>query len=169
MEKILPRLQELEPDASFSGSPPRITSTSGRVYFVKVGSPRERAQYEGERASLEAINEAADGLAPRVLSFGVLNSGSPYFISEYKDLGSLTKPAASRLAERMAIELHKKVSPNGFGFGIPTYCGVTRFQNGWFSTWHQCYASMIQDLLTQLQGKGGQSILLQKGKRIVDE
>ncbi|PPQ63780.1 hypothetical protein CVT24_004322 [Panaeolus cyanescens] len=121
MHRILPQLQKLEPGASFSGTLPRIESSSGEVYFVKVGTPREKEQYDGEKASLEAINDAAEGLAPRVLSFGLLESGAPYFISEYKDLGSLTHAGALQLAERMANELHKKVSPDGFGFGIPTY------------------------------------------------
>ncbi|KAF5312979.1 hypothetical protein D9619_002952 [Psilocybe cf. subviscida] len=156
-QQILEKLEKIEPGASFSGSPPRVTSSSGALYYVKTGSVRDAEQYAGEAESLEVTNKAAPSLAPNILDSGVDESGSPYFISEYKDIGSLSSSAADVLAKRMATELHAEENPSGkgFGFRIPTYCGVARLQNGWFERWHDCYGSLIGDLVSQLERKGG--------------
>ncbi|CAA7265934.1 unnamed protein product [Cyclocybe aegerita] len=169
-QPILSKLQELEPDASFEGNLPRARSSSGSIYFAKVGIPREEEQYAGEAESLKAIGSAAPSLAPRVFCSGVTESGTPYFISEYKDISSLTSRAASVLAKRMATELHAKSSPTGkFGFAIPTYCGVTKLSNGWFDRWDECYTSMIGDLLDQLRRKGHFEHLCRKAERVKNE
>ncbi|KAJ7597598.1 Fructosamine/Ketosamine-3-kinase [Mycena floridula] len=152
---ILERLQRLEPNTEFSGYPPKITSSSGKCYFVKVGTPAETEQYLGEMESLNAIRLAAPGLAPLELNTGVIGD-RPYMISEYKNLSRLTKASAAVLGKRVATELHGYKSLNGFGFQVPTYCGVTRLVNGWFSSWEECYASMIADLLAQLRAQGPQ-------------
>ena len=77
---VLSKLKEIDPEATFEGTLPRIQSSSGAVYFVKVGSPSEAAQYEGEAQSLQAINKAAPDIAPRVLKTGVSDTEDPYFI-----------------------------------------------------------------------------------------
>ncbi|KAF8167668.1 Fructosamine/Ketosamine-3-kinase [Crassisporium funariophilum] len=167
-QSLLQKLQEIEPDASFTGSLPRVQSSSGVLYFAKQGSVHEQAQYVGEAESLNAIEAAAPGLAPTVLSSGVLDSGLPYSISQYKTLSRLSAKAADILAKRMATELHVKSSPHGFGFRIPTYCGVTRLNNGWFQRWDQCYAAMVGDLVSQLQKKGSHQNLCKKADIIVN-
>jgi protein-ribulosamine 3-kinase len=163
-QHILEKLEQIESGASFSGAPPRVTASSGTLYYVKSGSAREAEQYAGEADSLKAINMAAPSLAPNILESGVDASGSPYFISEYNDIGSLSSSAADVLAKRMASELHAHENPSGkgFGFGIPTYCGVTRLQNGWFERWDDCYGSLIGDLVSQLERKGGYPELCKK-------
>ncbi|KAF8973661.1 Fructosamine/Ketosamine-3-kinase [Flammula alnicola] len=169
-QAILQKLRELDSNASFSGSLPRVQSSSGAIFYAKLGSPSDDVQYTGEAESLKAIAEAAPSLAPRILSFGVLDSGAPYFISEYKDIGLLSYGASDILAKRMATELHAKPSSSGlFGFSIPTYCGVTRLQNGWFRTWDECYSSMIGDLLGQLERKGRYQNMCRKGESIKSE
>lgn len=168
---VLQKLQLIDPDSTFSGSLPRIASSSGSTYYVKVGSPSEEAQFRGEAESLKAIDQAASSLAPRFLDFELLESGEPYFISEYKDIGSLSYRAADVLAKRMATEMHVKENPfgKGFGFGIPTYCGLTRLENGWFERWDECYASMIGDLLNQLGRKGNYESLCAQGQVVKSE
>ncbi|KAF9481663.1 fructosamine kinase PKL/CAK/FruK [Pholiota conissans] len=162
---LLLKLQCIEPDATFSGSLPRVQSSSGAIYYAKIGSPSDAAQFTGEAESLKAIDDAAPSLAPKVLAIGTLDSGEPYFISQYKDIGSLSYRAGDVLAKRMATEMHTKANPSGrgFGFEIPTYCGPTRLQNGWFERWDECYAGMIGDLLGQLEKKGRYQALCTKG------
>ncbi|PPQ67137.1 hypothetical protein CVT25_005738 [Psilocybe cyanescens] len=162
---VLQKLKDLDPDATFSGSLPRVYASSGATYYVKLGSSGEAAQYTGEALSLKLMNTAAPGLAPRLLSSGILENSTPYFISEYKEIGTLSYRAAEILAKRMATELHSKdhASSEGFGFSIPTYCGVTKLSNGWFSSWDECFASMIGDLLSQLESRGRYQHLCKKG------
>ncbi|KAH0591003.1 hypothetical protein H2248_001114 [Termitomyces sp. 'cryptogamus'] len=151
---LFDQLKFLEQGADFTGIPPRVQSSSGKTYFVKYGSSVEQEQYKGEVESLRAMWEAAPGLSPRVLSSGVDSGNRPFFISEYKDLHRLGDATAKVLATRMATELHAKASEKGFGFHVPTYCGVTRLRNGWFETWEKCYSCMIGDLVDQLRNKG---------------
>lgn len=168
---ILQKLKELDPESSFSGSLPRISSSSGVVYYTKLGSPIEKEQYTGEAQSLIALDKAASGLVPRLLCYGSLEDEKPFFISEYAEISTLSYRAADILAKRMALELHSEehASPNGFGFSIPTYCGITKLSNGWFDTWDKCYASMTGDLLSQLENKGRYHALCTKGEVVKNE
>jgi fructosamine-3-kinase len=172
MDKLLlDKLRTIEPDATFELRLPRVHSSSGAVYFAKIGAPSEAEQYIGEANSLNAINEAAPRIAPRVLVSGVTEAGVPYFISEYKDISSLysNSKAANELAKRMATEMHAQPNPDGFGFPVPTYCGPTRLQNGMFKTWHECYGSQIGDLLHQLHRQGCYPHLCKKGEIVKNE
>ncbi|KAF4573156.1 hypothetical protein EYR36_007666 [Pleurotus pulmonarius] len=152
---VLDELESIDPKAEFSGNMPRIESSSGIHYFIKVGSPGETEQYEGEAESLKGMDVASPGLAPKVLASGKdSTTGRPYFISQFKDLTHLTDLASRKLGQRLARELHVYESTSGFGFGVPTYCGATRLENGWFETWEACYSAMIDDLVRQLRKKG---------------
>ncbi|KAJ7492430.1 fructosamine kinase PKL/CAK/FruK [Mycena latifolia] len=164
---LLEHLRRLEPDADFTGTLPRLTSSNGIHYFAKIGSDNEEEQYVGEAESLRHIAIAAPGLAPRVLASG--SDGSrPYMITEYKDLSSLGGAAARRLGKRLAIELHQYNGPEKrFGFGVPAYCGATRLQNGWFDSWDACFSAMIGDLLSQLSKRGGFPSLCAKGQELL--
>ncbi|KAI0082094.1 Ketosamine-3-kinase [Panus rudis PR-1116 ss-1] len=168
---------ELERHATltFNTSQPNVTSSSGRAYFTKIGNPSELEQYVGEAESLKAMYIAAPGLVPELVAFGTIDEstaespsdvGRPYFITEYKDLSSLTDVAAKSLGKRLATELHQYKSTQGFGFGVPTYCGRTRQANGWYPTWEECYSSLIGGLLDQLEGKGRYDELCRKGQLI---
>lgn len=166
---LLEYLKEIEPGATFTGNIPQIHSSSGKRYFGKLGRSNESEQFVGEAESLKAIDVAAPGIAPRMLAIGVTDSsegGRPYFLSEYKDMGPLSSEAAKVLGKRLATELHTKKSSEGFGFGVPTYCGATRLENGWFKTWEECYSAMIEDLLTQLKNKRGYGDLINKAEEV---
>jgi len=168
---LLDKLYEIEPNETFEAHLPRVQSSSGAIYFAKTGSPSEVEQYTGETSSLNAINEVAPGIAPRIFVHGITEAGVPYFISEYKDISSLHSnvKAANDLAKRIATEMHAQANPDGFGFPVPTYCGRTRLQNGMFRTWHQCYSSRIGDLLRQLHHKGRYVHLCRKGEIVKNE
>jgi protein-ribulosamine 3-kinase len=178
---FLKHLQEIEPDADFFGSLPLIRSSNGRAYYAKLGLAREREQWEGEAESLKAMHEAAPGIAPRLLAFGVLDStgnelnpnsanyasGQPFFLSQYLYFASLSAESASTLGSRLATEMHQHKSPHGkFGFHVPTYCGATRFENGWFQTWEECFDAMIGQMLHYLKEQGRFSQLREKGEEL---
>ncbi|KAJ6504423.1 fructosamine kinase PKL/CAK/FruK [Mycena vulgaris] len=163
---ILEQLQRLEPNAELTGTLPRLTSSTGNHYFAKLGFEREKEQFVGEAESLKHIATAAPGLAPRMIAVGS-DGNRPYMITEYKDLTSLSDTAARRLGTRLATDLHQYNGPEKrFGFEVPTYCGATRLQNGWFDSWGDCFSAMIGDLLSQLAEKGGFPSLCAKGEEV---
>ena len=171
---FLKHLGTIEPDAQFTFSPPRLHSSSGAVYYAKIGTASERAQYTAETESLKALDLAAPGLAPKVLASGFYAQdgqesqpgvGQPYCLSEYKDLKSLSPPSAKILGRRLAEEVHSYKGLNGFGFHVPTYCGPTRMENGWYPSWDKCYDALIAGLLSQLPSSR-YSALRAKGEQI---
>lgn len=173
---ILKSIGHIEPGAQFSGELPQILSSSGKTYYAKAGSPKEKEQYIGEAESLRAMALAAPSLAPTLLAFGFVDEngeemgssgdGSPFFISEYKDLTPLTERSGAILGRRLATEMHNYASPNGFGFGVPTFCGATRLRNGWYETWERCFDVLIGDLLSTLEARGGYSVLCRRGQDV---
>ena len=137
---ILKQLEYIEPGAQFnaSGGLPQVTSSSGKTYFAKVGSPKEKEQYVGEAESLKAMALAAPGLVPPLLAFGFVDDNGeevkidggpdaaapgdavtdglrPFFISEYKDMSPLTERSGEILGRRLATEMHGYTSPNYHG------------------------------------------------------
>jgi len=171
---FLKHLEKLEPDAQFTFSPPRLKSSSGTKYYAKIGTGSEHAQYTAEVESLKALDTASPGLVPKVLASGFFvqgdeeskpGTGRPYFLSEYKELGSLSSEAATVLGRRLAEEVHSYKGTSGFGFHVPTYCGPTRMENGWYSSWDKCYDALIAGLLFHLKSSR-YSTLRAKGEQI---
>lgn len=176
---ILRQLSRIEPGAQFRGVLPQVFSSSGKVYYVKTGSPSDRGAYTTEAESLKALNSAAPGLVPKLLAFGFVDengretdgggrgSPSPFFITEYKDMTSLTERSAAILGRRLATEVHNYTSPKGFGSEVvPYYGGATRLRNGWYRTWEKYVDALIADLLATLEARGGFSDLCRKGQDI---
>jgi protein-ribulosamine 3-kinase len=177
---ILKELELIEPGARFNGELPRVLSSSGKTYFAKIGSPRETEQYVGEAESLKAMALAAPGLVPSLLAFGFVDEngeevdggeGSPFFISEYKNLSPLTERSGTVLGRRLAMEMHNHTSPTRdgvayYGFEVPTFCGATRLRNGWYETWERCFDVLIGDLLSTLETRRGYSDLCGKGQEV---
>ena len=188
---ILKQLEYIEPGAQFNGGLPQITSSSGKTYFAKAGSPKEKEQYVGEAESLKAMALAAPGLVPSLLAFGFVDESGeeievdgggggggpqasadgrlrPFFISEYKDMSPLTERSGAILGKRLATEMHGYTSPNGgeFGFGVPTFCGATRLRNGWYDRWESCFDVLVGDLLSTLEERGGYAELCRRGQDV---
>ncbi len=163
---LLGILKRIEPDADFEGTLPKIRSSAGNVYYVKTGARGEKEQYTGEATSLKEITAASPGLAPRVISQGILDDERPYMISEYKEFGYLTDTAAIQLSKRLATELHAYKSTKGFGFDVPTFCGATKQPNGWYQSWEECFSALLDNLLNQLKGRDPYRVLCLKGEHI---
>ena len=166
---ILKQLERIDPGAHFSGRLPQVLSSSGKSYYAKCGSPREIEQYVGEAESLKAMGSAAPGLVPSLLVLGFVDEngeGSPFFISEYKEITPLTERSGAILGRRLATELHVYTSAKGYGFEVPTFCGATRLRNGWYESWEQCFDTLIRDLLSTLSERGNYSELCRKGQDV---
>ncbi|KAH9835935.1 fructosamine kinase PKL/CAK/FruK [Rhodofomes roseus] len=169
-------IQKEEPGVTVSASSsPPIQSSSGQGYIGKVGSPSETEQFIGEAESLRGINVAAPGLAPKLLAAGVFDEetaesgnevGKPYFLCEYKHMGTLTDNAANILGKRLATELHAYKSTMGFGFHVPTFCGQTKQANGWFDSWEQCFDALVGSLFATLRKQGGYEALCRQGDEL---
>jgi protein-ribulosamine 3-kinase len=160
---------------TFHTTMPFVRSSSGKGYFTKIGSVSEKDQFVGEAEALKAMHIAAPGIAPQLIECGFvdeetaehqLDAGRPYFVSEYKNIGALTDTSAKKLAERLATEMHNYKSTMGFGFAVPTFCGRTKQDNGWFDSWEQCYDALIGGLLSKLKAAGGHDELCRKGEQI---
>jgi protein-ribulosamine 3-kinase len=173
---ILKKLARIEPGAQFSGVLPQVFSSSGRVYYAKTGSPNDIGPYTTEAESLKALGFAAPGLVPTILAFGFVDErgretnyskGSPFFITEYKNMTALTEHSGAILGRRLATEVHQYTSQNGFGSEVtPYYGGATRLRNGWYKTWEQYVDALVGDLLFTLEARGGFSDLCRKGKDV---
>ena len=170
-------LQRIHPVATFSqDSSSLLRTSSGERYFVKLGAIQEKDQYVGEAESLKDMHRAAPGLVPALIGCGIINAestqhnndiGRPYFISEYKDIGPLSPTSAKTLGKRLATEMHAYKSSNGkFGFHVPTYCGATRQDNGWFETWTECFDALIGGLVDKLEAQGGYDALCRQAGEV---
>jgi len=142
------------------------STASGKRYFYKSTSVSGE-QYNGEAESLRLLGSAAPGLAPHLVSCQETGKDT-IFLSEYIDLDrGLKSKDFDELAKRLALEVHQKESTNGFGFGVPSYCGATRIVHGWYHSWADCYSNMIAELLTQLRTQGSRyQNLCDKGQRL---
>jgi len=165
---LIAELKRIDSTAEYSGHLPKIQSSTGSTYFVKLGSSSEHEQYVGEAQSLKAIEIAAPGLAPKLFSYGQDEGGRPYFISEYKSIVGLSGNSANMLAKRLAIELHQYKNQEGFGFNVPTFCGVTKQKNGWYRTWEHCYDNLIGTLLEDL-AEHGYDDLVKTGEEVREQ
>jgi protein-ribulosamine 3-kinase len=170
------QLARIEPGAHFRGVLPQVQSSSGRSYYAKTGSQKDKGALVTEVESLKAIGHAAPGLVPTLLAYGFAEEdgreadssrGTPYFITEYKYMTPLTERSGAILGRRLATEVHNYTSPKGFGSDVqPYYGGVTRLRHGWYRTWEQYVNALVGDLLSTLEGRGGYSDLCRKGQAV---
>ncbi|KAH8997336.1 fructosamine kinase PKL/CAK/FruK [Lactarius akahatsu] len=132
---LLKQLERIEPGAHFSGKLPQVFSSSGKSYYAKCGSPREIEQYVGEAESLKAMGSCRSWSSPFFNGEETESSeGSPFFVSEYREITPLTERTGAILGRRLATEMHRYTSSKGYGFDVPTFCGATRLRNGCVST-----------------------------------
>ena len=143
-------------DGSGFSSTFRLTTPTTSL-FVKI-SPGSAAatMFEGEHASLNAINDVVPSLCPRSLAWGKLDGKDAYFLAtEFLDLGGRSSSSKSRgggggnglsLSQKLA-KLHTTPAPlpeghtsPQFGFPVTTCCGDTPQDNTWTSSWADFFA-----------------------------
>lgn len=164
-------LSDIEPAASFDGPLPKVTSSiSHKSYYAKLGTSDDSEQYIGEAESLKILEKCSAGLGPKLLTIHVdEETSAPIMISEYLDFsGGLTSSSEVELARRLATEVHACGSDQGFGFAVPTYCGPTRFGNGWYSSWDECFGDMVKSMLDRIEAKSHRNLtqLVEVGREI---
>lgn len=121
---------------SFRSTGDKLVNTeTGKTYIAKLASGNV-GQLLGEAEGLRRMGQTSPGLVPRLHAVETLDGGNKaLFISDYIDLGGKGGSAMTRLAEKMANELHnpdKQLKDvKGFGFPVPTHCGVTEQDNTW--------------------------------------
>lgn len=103
--------------------------------------------FEGEHASLNAINSAVPSLAPKSLAWGRLEKAGYFLATEFLDMStgsSSTSGSGMSLAQKLA-KLHTTRVPfeyrdKGFGFSVPTCCGDTIQDNTFKPSWSQFFS-----------------------------
>ncbi|SPO32451.1 related to fructosamine-3-kinase [Ustilago trichophora] len=142
--------------ASRSGSNTVVVAQpSKQLLFCKIENAVEQTMGEAESlvAMRLSINSGQENLVPKVHSYGKTEDGRAYLITDYLDLKpSISKDGQKMLGIRLA-EMHKNgTSKDGrFGFNVATYCGVTRQDNNWNTSWPRFWADQrIGDLIKRI-------------------
>ncbi|KAI6120593.1 Fructosamine kinase-domain-containing protein [Pisolithus croceorrhizus] len=97
--------------------------------------------------------EPGRALHPSTCPSSQSSSGKSTWTSE-----GLTIQTAELLGERLAKELHT--------FKSPERIWIRRQDNGWFSTWEECFSTMIKNLLQKLPSERKYVELLNKGEEV---
>lgn len=131
----------------------RITTSTTSIFVKTSPGSAAATMFEGEHASLNAINSAVPSLCPRSLAWGKLDDKDAYFLAtEFLDLtrssssSSKTGGSGMSLAQKLA-KLHSSPAPipSGFsepqfGFPVTTCCGDTPQRNTWNRAWPDFFA-----------------------------
>jgi protein-ribulosamine 3-kinase len=98
-----------------------------------------------ECAAIKLIHDTVPGLTPLPIAAGTYasNPNAHFFLLSYEDM-SEDIPEPDQLCAKLA-ELHlKATSPNGkFGFPVDTCMATSLQPNEWFSSWEECFSSII--------------------------
>jgi len=126
----------------------RVTTDTTSAFIKTSTSKGAAIMFEGEHASLNAINSAVPSLSPRSFAWGELEAGGHFLATEFLDMSSQGSSGSGgsgmTLGQKMA-KLHTTPVPDefkgkGFGFPFPTCCGDTMQDNSWKSSWAEFFA-----------------------------
>ncbi|KAJ9654675.1 hypothetical protein H2198_006342 [Neophaeococcomyces mojaviensis] len=147
-------------------------TTDSTTLFVKTSATASAAvMFEGEHASLNAINSAVPSLSPKSLAWGKLDDGGGYFLCvEFVDMSARSvsgggKGSGLSLAHKLA-KLHSTPIPEefhgkGFGFPVSTCCGNTTQNNSFKSSWAEFFGqNRLLNILEQAESNNGQDAKL---------
>jgi protein-ribulosamine 3-kinase len=107
--------------------------TDRQPYCIKWNPEFGRAVLEGQRRSLEAIENTGTLRVPHPYLVGELEGRGSFLVMEWLELRDLTGAGEQRLREGLA-QLHTHRGPE-FGFECPTFLGVLEQNNSWQSSW----------------------------------
>ncbi|EJD46889.1 fructosamine kinase [Auricularia subglabra TFB-10046 SS5] len=121
----------------------RINGEDTRTFFMKTGRGEDaRVMFEGEHASLNAINDVEPTLCPRALAHGALADKAGYFlVTEFLHMGGSSSSSSTRSLAAKLANLHTAPAPSAeFGFPVTTCCGATPQPNTFRTSWAEFYA-----------------------------
>ena len=141
--------------------------------------------FEGEHASLNAINSAVPSLCPNAFAWGMLDDSNGCFLAtEFLDMGFGTTHAATKgngsgmsLAQKLA-KLHTTPAPTPegydgpqFGFPVVTCCGDTPQPNPYTKSWSEFFAQhRLKAILDKCEKRNGKDPDLHKlVKQVIDQ
>ncbi|KAJ8106791.1 hypothetical protein OPT61_g9310 [Boeremia exigua] len=137
--------------ASTSKIVSKLSNGTVKTFFLKTGNgDAANTMFEGEHASLNAINTAVPSLCPQSFGHGNFESNpkTSFLVTDFLHLSgrTSTKGTAPSLAQKLA-KLHTTPAPipDGydkpmFGFPVTTCCGDTPQDNGFKESWAEFYA-----------------------------
>ncbi|KAH6619930.1 Fructosamine/Ketosamine-3-kinase [Boeremia exigua] len=129
----------------------KLSNGTEKTFFMKTGSGSSAAtMFEGEHASLNAINAAVPSLCPQSFGHGNFesNTNTSFLVTDFLHLtGRMSsKGTAPSLAQKLA-KLHTTPAPTPegyekpvFGFPVTTCCGDTPQDNSYKESWAEFYA-----------------------------
>ena len=129
----------------------RITTPSNSIFVKTSPGTAAATMFEGEHASLDAMNSAVPSLCPRSLAWGKFDDKEAYFLAtEFLELGGRSSSSKGGSGMSLAQKLAKLHSipapvPEGFsepqfGFPVTTCCGDTPQNNSWNNSWADFFA-----------------------------
>jgi len=149
----------------------KLTTDSATLFVKSSNSGDAATMFEGEHASLNAINSAVPSLCPKSLAWGKLDDGAGCFLcTEFIDTtaGSSSggdEGSGMSLAQKLA-RLHSAAVPEefqskGFGFPVSTCCGNTVQDNSFKSSWATFYGqNRLLGILEQAESNNGRDAKL---------
>lgn len=112
--------------------------TSAGPFVLKSMPGAPAGFFAGEAAGLEALRRAStDLVVPRVVV--APDAGWDFLVIEFIAPGP-REPGCDEVFGRALAALHR-TSHDRYGFRCPTWCGATRQDNGWRSSWREFYRS----------------------------
>ncbi|KAF2704027.1 Ketosamine-3-kinase [Pleomassaria siparia CBS 279.74] len=145
----------------------KLKDGTEKHFFMKTAKGREaEVMFEGEHASLNAINSAVPSLCPQSFGHGSFssNTSTSFLVTDFLNLTSRSaqKSKAPSLAVKLA-KLHTTPAPipegydkRMFGFPVTTCCGDTPQENGYKSSWADFYAeNRLRFILRQSEKSNG--------------
>ncbi len=123
-------------------------------YFVKLNQASKIAMFEAEALGLREMAQAQAIHVPQALCWGTAE-GQSYIVLEWLDLRSSSKADWEQMGQQLAA-MHRKVSPQGFGWHQSNTIGDTPQQNPWTKEWGVFFAEhRIGYQLRLAQRRGG--------------
>lgn len=106
---------------------------------------------KGEYHSALTIREVVSDLVPKPAGWGEYTDGQTqvyFYLADFHDMDLRAAPDPRKFTGKIA-ELHSKgKSPTGkFGFHVPTVLGIFERTVTWETSWAQCFANQLQDVI----------------------
>lgn len=129
--------------------------TSAGHFFLKWNAQCAMDMFMREAECLQELKKANPEplIIPEVIRAKPVDNTPGYLLLEYLTPG-ITAHDEEKLGQGLA-NLHR-FQGNGFGYHIPTYCGLTLQENGWHDGWPHFFSiQRIAALVSQIRNRGG--------------